>query len=171
MSSPEADLVHALTKINEDEMGALYISCLASHGIVPSRSCNKYTSTPDVIHGFFGTDRSVHGSVLPAAHRAVITLPSSDFSSINIAVDDVESRPSSPFDTHLRYENSPNFSVDISLIDPEILKKCDSEMAGFFNQGNDRAPIQDDADDHDFDPLDDVEEAFVQEKKPSKRER
>jgi hypothetical protein len=171
MSSPEADLAHALTEMSENEMGVLYTSCLVSHGIVPSRSRNKYTSSPDVIHSSFGADNSFQGSVLPAAHRAVVTLPSSDFSSINIAVDDVESRPSSPFDTHLRYENGPNFSFDISLIDPEILKTSDSEMAGFFNQENDTAPIQDDADDHDFDPLDDLEEDLMQEKKAPKRER
>ena len=163
MGNTAADLAHVLATIQEDQMRALYVSVLAANGIVPSRRRAEHTPVLDVVSNPLGGDRSLPGLIEPAAHGAMVLSRSGPWDGDNVSDDD-EPQPSNPFAEELAEDSGSFASLDLSMIDPEILESINRELGRSIDSESGTKPQQVDAEDHNLGLQDDdVHEEFFQE--------
>ncbi|KAI4948444.1 hypothetical protein J4E91_005867 [Alternaria rosae] len=163
MGNTADELAHVLATIQEDQMRALYVSVLAAHGIVPSRRRAEHTPVPDALSNCLGGDRSLPGFIEPAAHGAMVLLPSGPWDGDNVADED-EPQPPNPFAEEFAEDSGSFASLDLSMIDPEILESINRELGGSIDLEPGTESPQVDAEDHNLGLQDDdVHAGFVQE--------
>ena len=162
MNNTAADLSHVLATIQEDQLYALYVSVLAANGIVPINRRAEHTPGPDTLENSLVDDRSLPDLIEPAAYDARAVSPSGPWDN-DIAANDNESYVPNLFEEQLDDDTASFASLDLSMIDPEVLKSIDPEildsinreLSGFVDQEHDMEPPQVDPEDHDLGLQDD----------------
>ncbi|KAI4649368.1 hypothetical protein J4E93_003685 [Alternaria ventricosa] len=171
MNNTAADLSHVLATIQEDQLYALYVSVLAANGIVPINRRAEHTPGPDTPDNSLLGHRSLPDLIEPAAHDARAVSPSGPWDN-DMAANDNESHVPNQFEEQLDDDTSSFASLDLSMIDPEILESIDPEildsinreLGGFVDQQNDAELAQDNPEDHNLDLQDDdAHDGLVQE--------
>ena len=161
MNNTAADLSHVLATIQEDQLYALYVSVLAANGIVPISRRAEHTPDQDTLDNSLAGDRSLPDLIEPAAHDARAVSPSGPWDNDMAASD--ESHVPNPFEEQLDDDTASFASLDLSMIDPEVLKSIDPEildsinreLGGFVDQEDDTELAQDNSEDHDLGLQDD----------------
>ncbi|KAI4622027.1 hypothetical protein J4E80_004403 [Alternaria sp. BMP 0032] len=162
MNNTAADLSHVLATIQEDQLYALYVSVLAANGIVPITRRAGHTPGPNDVDNSLAGDRSLPDHIEPAAHDARAVSPSGPWDD-DIAAGENEPQPTNPFEEQLEDDTASFASLDLSMIDPEVLKSIDPEildsinreLGGFTDLEHDTEPPQFDPEDHDLGLQDD----------------
>ncbi|KAI4708025.1 hypothetical protein J4E89_007144 [Alternaria sp. Ai002NY15] len=162
MNNTAADLSHVLATIQEDQLYALYVSVLAANGIVPINRRTEHTPGPDTLDNSLVDDRSLPDLIEPAAYDARAVSPSGPWDN-DMAANHNESYVPNPFEEQLDDDTASFASLDLSMIDPEVLKSIDPEildsinreLGGFVDQEDDTELAQDNSEDHDLGLQDD----------------
>ena len=139
----------------------MYVSVLAANGIVPINRRAEQTPGPDALDDSLAGDLSLHDPIEPAAHDARAVSPSGPWDTDMAASD--ESHVPKPFEEQLDDDTASFASLDLSMIDPEVLKSIDPEildsinreLGGFVDLEHDTEPPQVDPEDNNLGLQDD----------------